>query len=79
MKKKLASLVTLMFLLLGMVALVSGLTVQYSDACNTGCCGGEASVTIPDCDEEAGEECKCTCTCNGAGCACLGGEEEQSD
>ena len=76
MKKKLVSLFTLMFLLLGMVALVSGLTVQYSDACSTSCCGGQATVSIPDCDEEAGEKCLCTCTCSAAACACAENQSE---
>ena len=77
MKRKLTSIVTMMFLLLGMVALVSGLTVQYSDACGTSCCNGQATANIPDCDEEAGETCECSCSCSAVACLCDG--EEQSD
>lgn len=70
MKRKLTTIFTWVFLLLGVAALAVGTAVQQTDACGTSCCGGQSSVTIPDCNEEAGESCECTCTCKTAGCSC---------
>lgn len=69
--RKSANLFTALFVILGMMALATGLSIQHTEACGATCCGGQASFSIPDCDEAAGEHCECSCTCKHGGCACV--------
>lgn len=76
MKRRVTTIFTWVFLLLGVAALAIGSAAQPSEACGTSCCGGKAKASIPDCKEEAGESCECSCTCSGAACLCIDPDQD---